>query len=200
MGVAQLEREESIVCPQQTQKVSEMSAILETPRLLLRHLNMNDLEQLHTLYQDLEIRKYFPEGVLSYQDTKEELEWHMNGHPQYPELGLWATIDKESGKFIGRCGLLPWEIDGKLEVEIAYLLDKKFWHQGLATEAARGIVGYGFETLNLTRLICLIDPDNVASQRVAERIGMKLERRVDGIAGDNFPTLIYAIEKMSTGE
>jgi RimJ/RimL family protein N-acetyltransferase len=200
MGVAQLEREESIVCPQQTQKVSEMSAILETPRLLLRHLNMNDLEQLHTLYQDLEIRKYFPEGVLSYQDTKEELEWHMNGHPQYPELGLWATIDKESGKFIGRCGLLPWEIDGKLEVEIAYLLDKKFWHQGLATEAARGIVVYGFEKLNLTRLICLIDPDNVASQRVAERIGMKLERRVDGIAGDNFPTLIYAIGKMSTGE
>jgi RimJ/RimL family protein N-acetyltransferase len=156
---------------------------------------MDDLEDLVALYSDPEIRKYFPESVLNYEDTKEELEWHMNGHPQYPELGLWATIHKETGKFIGRCGLLPWEIDGKLEVEIAYLLDRSFWHQGLATEAAQGILKYGFEKLNLSRLICLIDPENMASQRVAERIGMVLERKVDGIAGDNFPTLIYSINR-----
>ena len=172
-----------------------MAILLETPRLLLRHLEMNDVQALYSLYQDPEIRRYFPEGVLSYEDTKEELEWFMNGHPHHPELGLWATVHKETGKFIGRCGLLPWEIDGKLDVEIAYLLDKDFWHQGLATEAARGILLYGFEQLHLTRLICLMHPDNIPSQRVAERIGMKLERRVDGIASDNFPTLLYAIEK-----
>jgi RimJ/RimL family protein N-acetyltransferase len=172
-----------------------MAIILETPRLLLRHLTMDDLPELYALYQDPEIRRYFPEGVLSYEDTREELEWFLNGHPQYPELGLWATIYKETGKFIGRCGLLPWEIGGKLEIEIAYLLDKNFWHQGLATEAANAIMTYAFEKLNLTRLICLIDPENIASQNVAQRIGMKLERSVDGIAGDNFPTLIYAIEK-----
>ena len=156
---------------------------------------MNDVQALYSLYQDPEIRRYFPEGVLSYEDTKEELEWFMNGHPHHPELGLWATVHKETGKFIGRCGLLPWEIDGKLDVEIAYLLDKDFWHQGLATEAARGILLYGFEQLHLTRLICLMHPDNIPSQRVAERIGMKLERRVDGVASDHFPTLLYAIEK-----
>ena len=164
--------------------------ILETDRLLLRHLVMDDLNELFPLYSNSEIRKYFPEGILNLEETREELEWHMNGHPKHPELGLWATIHKETGKFIGRCGLLPWEIDDKLEVEIAYLLDKSFWHQGLATEAAQGILKYGFEQLNLPRLICLIDPDNIASQRVAERIGMTLERKVDGIAGDNFPTLI----------
>lgn len=169
--------------------------ILETNRLLLRHLVMDDLNDLLALYIDPEIRRYFPERVLNLADTREELEWHMNGHPRHPELGLWATIHKETGKFIGRCGLLPWEIDGKLEVEIAYLLDKSFWRQGLATEAAQGILKYGFEKLNLSRLICLIDPDNIASQRVAERIGMTLERRVDGIDGDNFPTLIYSINK-----
>jgi ribosomal-protein-alanine N-acetyltransferase len=172
-----------------------MAVILETERLVLRHLVMDDLDQLFALYQDPQIRKYFPEGILNYQDTKEELEWHMNGHPRHPELGLWATIHKETGKFIGRCGLLPWEIDDKLEIEIAYLLDKTFWHQGLATEAAKGIMEYGFNTLNLSRLICLIDPDNTASQKVAERIGMTLERKVDGIDGDDFPTLIYAIHK-----
>lgn len=169
--------------------------ILETKRLILRHLIMEDLADLFALYSDPEIRQYFPEGVLNLEETKEELEWHMNGHPKYPELGLWATIHKETSKFIGRCGLLPWEIDGKLEVEIAYLLDKSFWHQGLATEAAQGILNYGFEKLNLPRLICLIDPENIASQRVAERIGMTLERKVDGIAGDNYPTLIYSINK-----
>jgi RimJ/RimL family protein N-acetyltransferase len=169
--------------------------ILETKRLILRHLIMEDLADLFALYSDPEIRQYFPEGVLNLEETKEELEWHMNGHPKYPELGLWATIHKETGKFIGRCGLLPWEIDGKLEVEIAYLLDKSFWHQGLATEAAQGILNYGFEKLNLPRLICLIDPENIASQRVAERIGMTLERKVDGIDGDNYPTLIYSINK-----
>lgn len=172
-----------------------MAIILETERLLLRHLILDDLEELFALYSDPEIRKYFPEGVLTHDETKEELEWHMNGHPEHPELGLWATIYKETGKFIGRCGLLPWEIDSKLEVEIAYLLDKEFWGQGLASEAAKGILEYGFEKLNLTRLICLIDPQNVASQKVAKRIGMTLERSVEGIAGDNFPTLIYSISR-----
>jgi len=172
-----------------------MAVILETQRLLFRHLTLDDLEELYALYSDPEIRKYFPEGVLKLDDTREELEWHMHGHPDYPKLGLWATIQKETGKFIGRCGLLPWEIEGKSEVEIAYLLDKSFWHQGLATEAANGIMHYAFWTLNLPRLICLIDPENIPSQKVAERIGMTLERRVDGIAGDNFPTLIYSISR-----
>lgn len=172
-----------------------MALILETPRLVLRHLVLDDLEELFALYSDPDIRRYFPEGVLNLQETREELEWFLNGHPEHPDLGLWATIHKESGKFIGRCGLLPWEIDDKLEVEIAYLLDKAFWGQGLASEAARGILEYAFETLNLTRLICLMDPLNLASQKVAERIGMTLECRVDGIAGDNFPTLIYSISR-----
>ena len=172
-----------------------MATILETKRLVLRHLVTDDLDELFKLYSDPEIRRYFPEGVLSYEETKEELEWFLNGHPEHPELGLWATIYKETGKFIGRCGLLPWEIDAKLEVEVAYLLGKDFWRQGLATEAANGILTYAFETLNLSKIICLMDPENIASQNVAKRIGMKLERKVDGIAGDNFPTLIYSIEK-----
>lgn len=172
-----------------------MTVILETNRLLLRRLVMEDLDDLFALYRDPEIRKYFPDGVLTLEETKEELAWFLNGHPEHPELGLWATIHKETGKFIGRCGLLPWEIDVRLEIEIAYLLDKSFWHQGLATEAAQGILKYAFEELNLSRLICLIDPQNIASQRVAERIGMALERKVDGIAGDNFPTFIYSIHK-----
>jgi ribosomal-protein-alanine N-acetyltransferase len=172
-----------------------MAIVLETARLILRHLELNDLNDLYKLYSDPEIRKYFPEGVLTLAETREHLEWYIDGPRDHPELGLWATIHKETGGLIGRCGLLPWEIDGAREVEIAYLLDKLFWHQGLATEAARGLLEYGFEKLRLSRLICMMAPENRASQRVAQRIGMRLEGKVDGIAADNFPTLIYAINK-----
>jgi len=169
--------------------------ILETKRLILRHLAPDDLDSLFALYSDPEVRRYFPEGTLTYEETKKELAWFFNGHPEHPELGLWATIHKETRKFIGRCGLLPWTIEGQREVEVAYTIARGFWGQGLGTEAAQGILNYGFEKLNLKRLICLIDPDNIASQRVAEKMGMSLEKRVDGIDGDNLPTLIYSISQ-----
>ncbi len=71
--------------------------------------------------------------------------------------------------FIGRCGLLPWTIDGQNEVKVAYLISKTYWGQGLGTEAAQAILDYGFEKLNLSRLICLVDEENLASIRVAEK-------------------------------
>jgi RimJ/RimL family protein N-acetyltransferase len=105
--------------------------ILETERLILRHLEPGDLESLYAIYSDPEVRRYIPEGTLTYEETKEELEWFLNGHPEHPELGLWATVDKETNRLIGRCGLLPWTIEGRFEVEVAYLLAKEYWGQGL---------------------------------------------------------------------
>ena len=173
-----------------------MTNILETNRLILRLQVLSDLDDLWALYCDPRITKYIPDAPRSREEAKEELEWHMNGHPQFPELGLWATIHKETGKFIGRCGLLPWTIDGQNEVEVAYTIAQEYWGHGLGTEAAQAILNYGFEKLNLHRLICLIDPENIASQRVAEKMGMTLEKKVDGIDGDNLPTLIYSICKL----
>jgi RimJ/RimL family protein N-acetyltransferase len=167
--------------------------ILETERLVLRRFRLTDLKALAVLYANPEVRKYFPEGTLTHEQTREELEWFLNGHPRRPELGLWAAIHKPTKAFVGRCGLLPWTIEGREEVEVAYLMDPRYWGQGLATEAARAILEYGFGTLGCTRLISLIDPENTASRRVAERIGMHLERQVDGIDGDHVPTLIYAV-------
>lgn len=150
--------------------------VLETKRLLLRHQVPTDLDDLWALYCDPEIIKYIPDAPRTREEAKDELEWHMNGHPRNPQLGLWATIHKETGGFIGRCGLLPWTIDGQEEVEVAYTIGREFWGQGLGTEAARAILHYGFRELNLTRLISLIDPENIASQKVAEKIGMKFEK------------------------
>jgi RimJ/RimL family protein N-acetyltransferase len=169
-----------------------LARILETDRLILRHLEAGDLDSLFALYRDPEIRRYFPEGTLTLDETREELEWFLEGHPDRPELGLWATIHKPSGAFIGRCGLLPWTIAGRSEVEVAYLLARPYWGRGLATEAARAIAAHAFGRLGLSRLICLVDPANTASIRVAERIGMRLERRVEDEAG---PFLLYSRDR-----
>ncbi len=163
--------------------------VLETERLILRRLTMDDLDALFALYSDPEVRRYFPEETLTFEQTKEELEWIINVYYGQYGYGLWATIHKETGEFIGRCGLLPWTIDGRAEVEVAYMLARAYWGQGLGTEAARAILQYGFEQLHLARLICLVDPGNQASSNVARKIGMTLEKDGD-IHGER--TLLYA--------
>ena len=150
--------------------------ILETSRLILRHQVLDDLDNLFALYRDPDVSRYIPDAPRNYDEAREELLWHMHGHPQQPELGLWAAIHKETNQFIGRCGLLPWTIEGKNEVEVAYLISKAYWGQGLGTEAARALLDYGFEELNLPRLVCLVVKENLASIRVAEKIGMTFEK------------------------
>jgi RimJ/RimL family protein N-acetyltransferase len=178
----------SKVCPQEGRPMK----ILETDRLILRRLQLDDLDSLYALYCDPDVCKYIPDAPRTYDETREELVWFMDGHPKHPDLGLWATIHKESNQFIGRCGLLPWTIDGRDEVEVAYLLAKACWGQGLGTEVARAIAGYGFEQLHFSRLICLIDQENQASIKVASNIGMTFEK--EG-RDENGPYLVYSTNK-----
>jgi RimJ/RimL family protein N-acetyltransferase len=172
--------------------MSNSNIILETNRLLLRRFVINDLDVLFMFYSDPEVIKYIPDAPRTYDETKEELEWFLNGHPKFPELGLWATIYKEKDQFVGRCGLLPWTIDGQNEVEVAFAFSKEYWGQGLATEVAQALLQYGFEYLQLSRLICLIDHDNQASIKVATKIGMTFEKEGEDEVG---PFLVYAINK-----
>ena len=162
--------------------------VLETKRLLLRHPELADLDALYALYRDPEIRRYFPDGTMTLEQTEQELQWFLRGHPRRPELGLWATIEKRSGAFLGRCGLLPWSINGRLEVELAFLIDKTRWGEGFATEASLGIIEYA-RSLTLRRLICLIMPGNERSAAVARKVGMRFEREHTDEYG---PCHIYA--------
>ncbi|HEX6291522.1 MAG TPA: GNAT family N-acetyltransferase [Herpetosiphonaceae bacterium] len=173
--------------------VDPQVTILETERLILRRLTMDDLDALFALYRDPEIRKYFPEGTLTYEETREELAWIIDVYYGQHGFGLWATIHKVTGQFIGRCGLLPWTIEGRAEVEVAYLLAKAYWGQGLATEAARAIASYAFEHLPIERLICLIDPENDASRRVAQKLGMTLEK--DDLLDEHGLSHLYALPR-----
>ncbi len=168
--------------------------VMETVRLVLRRLRPDDLDALAALYRDPEIRRYFPDGTRTREETEEELTWFLNGHPRDPRLGLWATIDKATGAFIGRCGLLPWTIEGRPEVEVAYLLDRAYWGRGLASEAARAIVHHAFTVLDVVRLISLVDPANVASQRVATSAGMCWTGELDA-SDEGAPARVYAVTR-----
>lgn len=166
-----------------------MVTVLETPRLLLRRLEPDDLPALARLYADPEIRRYFPDGTRTHDETKQELEWFRHGHPRHPTLGLWATVEKATGAFVGRCGLLPWDIEGRPEVELAFMIDKSRWGEGLGSEAAAGIVTHAQQVLGLQRLICLIAHGNTASVRTAMKVGMRFEREH---ADEYGPCLIYS--------
>jgi ribosomal-protein-alanine N-acetyltransferase len=150
--------------------------VIQTGRLTLRRFVPNDLPALAAMYADPDVRRFFPDKTLSSEQTRRELEWFLHGHPRQPQLGLWATIERSTGEFLGRCGLLPWTLDGVDEVELAFLIDKRRWGEGFATEAAAGIVRYARDELGLNRLICLIMPGNLASVRVAQKTGMCFER------------------------
>lgn len=166
--------------------------ILETERMIFRRLRPDDLDALAALYRDPEIRRYFPEGTLTRAETEEELNWFRDGHPDRSELGLWAAILKPSGAFIGRCGLLPWTIEGVDEVEIAYLIAKPYQRQGLGAEAAQALVRHGFETLGLKRLIALIDPEHAASIKTAMKAGLRFEREIEM---DGVRSAVYARQR-----
>jgi ribosomal-protein-alanine N-acetyltransferase len=169
-----------------------MTVILETERLLLRHQEPDDLDALWSLYSDPEVVRYIPDVSRTREETQKEIAWFQNGHPRHAELGLWATVLKENGAYIGRCGLLPWTLDGQFEVEVAYLIGRAQWGKGLATEAALAIRDYAFQTLGLTRLVCLIDHGHVASQRVAEKIGMAFEKEGRDEIG---PFQLYSMQR-----
>lgn len=164
--------------------------MLETDRLIIRHFLPEDLDSLYKLYCDPEAKKFIPNAPQTHKETREELEWYLNGHPEHPDLGLWAAVDKGSHQLAGRVGLLPWVIDNRNEVEVAYLIAKEYRRQGLAAEAASALLQYGFEQLQLSRLVCIIDQDNLASIKVAEKIGMQFEKH----GRDEFgPFLLYSI-------
>jgi ribosomal-protein-alanine N-acetyltransferase len=169
-----------------------VATILETSRLLLRHFILSDLDDLFAFYSDPDVVKYIPDAPRTYVETQEELEWFLNGHPRHPELGLWATLYKETNLFVGRCGLIPWTIDNQHEVEVAFAFSKEYWGQGLATEVAQVLVQYGFEHLKLSRLICTIERENEASVRVATKIGMTFEKESEDEKG---PFLVYSLSK-----
>jgi ribosomal-protein-alanine N-acetyltransferase len=169
--------------------------VLETDRLLLRHLGPDDLEPLAAIQADPEVMRFFPSGPRSVDQTRLDLERCIGLQAMYG-FSLWATIDRESGELIGRCGLLPQTLQDHREFELAYMIARSHWGRGLATEAAGAILEHGFGTLGLDRLVSIIHRDNLASRRVAEKVGLRPERMIQFM---DHRCWLYAIESPDRG-
>lgn len=144
--------------------------IFETERLFLRELNQNDFGALCKIMQDEETM-YAYEGAFSDQEVRDWLDRQLSRYREYG-FGLWAVVLKKTGEVIGQCGLTmqPWKNEEVLE--IGYLFQRQFWHNGFATEAAVACKKYAFEVLKADEVCSIIRDTNLPSQRVAERNGM----------------------------
>ena len=146
---------------------------------------------MYCVFCDVDVMR-FSDGV---QTKKWVTTWLHNCLERYQTWGFgpYAVVEKNSQDVIGYCGLFFFpDIGGHTEVEIGYRLAKSAWGKGYATEAARIVCDHAFTTLGIKRLIALIDPSNVASIRVAEKIGMKYEKEVM-LDGYTHPDHVYSI-------
>lgn len=150
--------------------------MLETERLILRKLTVDDAAALYRIYHEPDVLEYFAQGPPESIDAERAgIQRHLLYYEQHG-FGLWATVLRESGELIGRCGLLAQQVDGVPEIEVAYLLSPRFWGLGLASEAARAVCNFAFDTLGHSRLVSIIHPGNLASKRVAIAIGMTFSK------------------------
>jgi ribosomal-protein-alanine N-acetyltransferase len=148
-----------------------------TERLILRRLTPDDFDRLFALFQDPLVMRYYP-GLKDAAQTRAWLDWVFSEYAARGH-GLMAVELAATGEFVGQVGLIRQVVDGAEEVEIGYLLRSECWHLGYATEAACACRDYGFKVLRRDRLISLIRPENSASIRVAERVGMTPERSIE---------------------
>lgn len=144
--------------------------ILETERLYLREMGQDDFESLCKILQDEEAM-YAYEGAFGDEEVHEWLDRQIARYKKWG-FGLWAVVLKETDEMIGQCGLTmqPWKETEVLE--IGYLFQRSYWHNGYATEAAKACKKYAFETLNETEVCSIIRDTNKASQNVAIRNSM----------------------------
>lgn len=150
--------------------MNDTSIFLETERLILRKMTQLDYNDLCKILQDEEVM-YAYEGAFSNEEVQNWLDRQMQRY-QDDGFGLCAVILKENGKMIGQCGLTMQEIPNGRVVEVGYLFQKKYWHKGYATEAAKACKQYAFNVLNVKEVFSIVRDNNIASQKVAKRNGM----------------------------
>ena len=167
---------------------------LVTERLVLRDYTMDDLEVEYHNNTDPELFKYMPFGPGTLEGTKERIDRMIKKREQDPRTDFdVAVTSKKTMELIGGCRLNKVS---DIEGHVGYKLARRYWGKGYATEAVRALVDYGFRVLNLHRVYATVHPENAASIRVLEKVGMVLEGRLREnfvYDGEYRDSLIYSI-------
>jgi RimJ/RimL family protein N-acetyltransferase len=149
---------------------------METARLRLRKIQSDDLAALFLIVSDPEVMKYLgieAGALMSREETRDTLGKMVDFWVQHG-FGRWAVVNKEDGKLIGLCGFRLFEATP----ELFYMFAKASWRRGLATEAARACLRYGFEEVGFDRIVAFTRHANTASIRVMTKIGMRTEKDI----------------------
>lgn len=168
--------------------------ILETERLYLREMEQTDFPSLCKILQD-------PKAMYAYEhgfSDEEVQQWLDKQRKRYQDygFGLWAVIEKKSGEMIGQCGLTMQDCDGREVLEVGYLFQRAYWHQGFATEAAIACREYAFEQLKALEVYSIIRDNNIASQNVAKRNGMTVcGEFTKHYYGMDMPHLVFCVKR-----
>lgn len=152
------------------------STLLETERLLLRRQQASDIEFLVELWSDPQVTSYLG-GPRNREWLRSVFEATAQ-NPDAEQYDLWPVVEKATAHVIGHCGLLDKEVEGKVEIELTYVLAPSAWHKGYATEIGQALIQLAFEKMGVARLIALIEPENEPSEQVARRLGMWLEQEI----------------------
>ncbi len=144
---------------------------IETARLRLRHCTLEDLDELSIIRSDPSVMQYIGKGNPQSRQQVREVLLDISNHWQQHGFGRWAIVHKEEQKLIGLCGLNYFE--DTPEVEVGYTLAKAYWGKGFASEVASASLRYGFEVVKLDRIVAVAYPENTASRRVMEKLGMR---------------------------
>ena len=167
--------------------------VIETKRLILRQFQADDEADLHRILSDPITMSFWP-SPFSREASRDWLNRNMGSYGEHG-FGRLAVILKESNELIGDCGIMKGEIDGQPENDLGYIIFHTFWSRGYATEAAGACKTYGFAKLNLDRICANMPADHWASRRIAEKIGMRLEKQFHNRRNRNILTCLYAIER-----
>ena len=142
---------------------------LVTPRLVLRPVAVADLEPLKAIWSDPAVMAHMGRGTRDAAESMQRFE-ELIEHQRRHGFGKWAAVEQASGELIGYCGV---ELYGNgSDVELGFSLARSAWGRGYATEAARAWLDHAFDALGFARVLALVKPENTASIRVLEKIGM----------------------------
>lgn len=185
----------SFICNSYLRAIGEPLTIATTSRLIIRELSLDDIKSMYKIYMAPEVREFI-------DDIDDYLTVELEKHKAYIQniyrfygYGYWGVFSRTTGELIGRCGIQNSLVDGKEEIELGYLLDVKHWGYGYAIECTKCTLEYAFFHLYLKRIVAVIDKLNTRSIKVAEHIGMHVEKELKRNGRDCY---LYVIENPIT--
>jgi RimJ/RimL family protein N-acetyltransferase len=175
-----------------------MDAVLHTDRLEVRLWSLDDADDAYSIYGDPDIARYVPGSTPGDpSQSRHWLEQRVRNVPADSGLGFWALVEKDTGRIVGGVTLEPHDAGPSPEVRLGFHLSTAAHEQGYGEEVAHALVRYGFNELQLSRIVAVVLPEDLTSRRVLEKVGLADES--EGLLGDTH-VQIMAIHRALDGD